>query len=227
MQDCPEGAYCVGSVVWSTWWPSLDFGACPDLRSSSEPVCCPRRVSVRPTPICTIAISTGIGRTPRIWRVSLVECEWAARGMSREMGIQTKMRRFHLPPLQHLSHRFQAQRTGRLHRVSRGRYQSCAAGTWHSCCLLGAAFIVYLSIQKEGAVVEVSEASRRSELPSSRQYCRPLPHEVARSRQSFFEAQAAISSASKSLLSPACELTYLRAAQAFYQIKLDSPFCLS
>ena len=38
--------------------------------------------------------------------------------------------------------------------------------------------------------------------------------------QSFFEAQAAISSASKSLLSPACELSYLRAAQAFYQIQI-------
>ena len=42
-----------------------------------------------------------------------------------------------------------------------------------------------------------------------------------------FEAQAAISSASKSLLSPACEMTKLRAADAFYRSSYCSAFFLS
>ena len=88
--------------------------------------------------------------------------------------------------------------------------------------LFGAAFIVYLSIRKEGGVVEVSEAVKKILLNYLQvvSIAALYPMRWPPAVQSFFEAQAAISSASKSLLSPACELSYMRAAQAFYQIQI-------
>merc|ERR1711871_1597555 len=80
----------------------------------------------------------------------------------------------------------------------------------------------YLSIRAEEGVIDVSEAVKKILLNYLQvvSIAAVFPMRWPAAVQSFFEAQAAISSASKSLLSPACELSGLPAAQAFYQIQV-------
>jgi hypothetical protein len=82
---------------------------------------------------------------------------------------------------------------------------------------------VYLSIRDEtDGVVEVSETVKKILLNYLQvvSIAALYPMRWPEAVQSFFEAQAAISSASEALLSPACELSNLRPAQAFYQIQV-------
>ena len=92
--------------------------------------------------------------------------------------------------------------------------------------VLGGAGIVYMSIRNEGGVVEVSEAIKKIALNYLQvvSLAAVFPMKWPDAVQSFFEAQAAISSASESLLSPACELSNLPAASAFYQIQVGFAF---
>ena len=82
-----------------------------------------------------------------------------------------------------------------------------------------------MSIRNEGGVVEVSEAIKKIALNYLQVVSlAAVPMKWPDAVQSFFEAQAAISSASESLLSPACELSNLPAASAFYQIQVGFAF---
>ena len=89
--------------------------------------------------------------------------------------------------------------------------------------------MVYLSIREEGGVVAVSEAIKKILLNYLQvvSIAAIYPMRWPPAVQSFFEAQAAISSASKSLLSPACELSYLGRPKPFTRFKSGLPPCLS
>ena len=134
--------------MWLNW-------ICLDLpRNSSEPVCCPRRLAPNPDLYNRLVGDRGDEGSGEI---SLVECEWAARGMPRGMGIQRDVWR---PTCRLCS----TCRTGFKRKGLTGA--PCARGGRNRALLalgilavlFGAAFTHFH--RKEGAV-EVSEAVKK------------------------------------------------------------------
>ena len=111
-------------------------------------------------------------------------------------------------------------------RASQARCKICpATGTNRAllafgviALVLGAALIVALSVQATASVVTVSEATKKIILNYLQvaSLAAIFPMEWPEELQTFFAIQSAISSASKNLLSPDCELSWMVAAESFY-----------
>ena len=188
-QDCPEGAYCVGSVIWSDVVAKFGFWRVPGPAPQQFRACLlPSACLGAPNPDLYNRYYDGDREeTKDLARFHWWNASGQPEACHEAWGFKQEMRRFHLPPLQHLSHRFQAQRTGRLHRVPRGGRQSCPAGPRHSRRFVRSG-LHCVPLHSKGGGCGRGERGRQedpAELPSSRQYCRPLPHAVARSRPVF------------------------------------------
>ena len=85
--------------------------------------------------------------------------------------------------------------------------------------ILGASTIIALTIRAGAAVVTVSEATKKILLNYLQvvSLAALFPMQWPPQVENFFAVQSAISSASKALLSPDCELSWMVPAEAFYQ----------
>ena len=227
-QDCPEGAYCVGSVVWSDVVAKFGFWRVPGPAPQQFRACLlPSACLGAPNPDLYNRYFDGDREdTKDLARFHWWNASGQPEACHEKWGFKQKC----------------GDSTCRLCSTCRTGFKRKGLADCTVCpeeganrallalgilaVLLGAAFIVYLSIRKEGAVVEVSEAVKKILLNYLQvvSIAALYPMRWPEAVRSFFEAQAAISSASKSLLSPACELSYMRAAQAFYQIQIGFAF---
>ena len=112
-------------------------------------------------------------------------------------------------------------------RIGRARCKECPKQDANRALLvvgilavvLGASTIIALTIRAGAAVVTVSEATKKILLNYLQvvSLAALFPMQWPPQVESFFAVQSAISSASKALLSPDCELSWMVPAEAFYQ----------
>ena len=112
-------------------------------------------------------------------------------------------------------------------RIGRARCKECPKQDANRALLvvgilavvLGASTIIALTIRAGAAVVTVSEATKKILLNYLQvvSLAALFPMQWPPQVESFFAVQSAISSASKTLLSPDCELSWMVPAEAFYQ----------
>jgi hypothetical protein len=118
---------------------------------------------------------------------------------------------------------------------SRGRCDSCPSERSTNVLFMvlgvlvaigGAAGIVALTIIAGGGVVEVSEATKKILINYLQvvSLAAVFPVRWPAHVESFFAFQSAISSVSKTLLSPDCELSFMTPAEAFYQKQVGFAF---
>ena len=228
-RECPDGAYCVGDVVWGDVKAKFGFWRVPGPAPQQFRRCLlPSACLGAPNPDLINRYFDG----DRSEAHDLArESWWEAHGKVE---------------LCHEAWGFKEQCAGggrcRLCSSCREGFKRKGLADCAACpeqgankallaggivaVLLGGAGIVYMSIRSEGGVVEVSEAIKKIALNYLQvvSLAAVFPMKWPPAVQTFFEAQAAISSASKSLLSPACELSNLPAAIAFYQIQVGFAF---
>ena len=202
-----------GPSPGAAWSRASAGGAAGRLRRPSG---LPARVGLlgAPTRISSAGSTTGPvarqrSRAGRWWGAG------AARGLPRALGIPRRCGPARpVPALRHVAGRLPAARPGRLRLCPEQGANKALLALGVLAVVAGAAGIVYLSIRAEEGVVEVSEAVKKIGLNYLQvvSIAAVFPMRWPPALQSFFEAQAAISSASKSLLSPACELTCRRPA---------------
>ena len=188
----------------------------------------PSACLVRPTPISIIATTTGRGR-PRIWRdftggipVGNQRHVMRTGASNRNVAAQAAAKTSRPPPVAFAAPVVRDSSAKDWLTVPYAQSRVPIVRCWP---------LVYLRFCLVQPLLCSCQFGRRElwrlARPSRRFYSTtykwsrllPLPMRWPDAVQSFFEAQAAISSASKSLLSPACELSYMRAAQAFCKSK--------
>jgi hypothetical protein len=119
--------------------------------------------------------------------------------------------------------------------TSRGRCDSCPAERSTNALFMvlgvlvaiaGAAGIVALTIIAGGGVVEVSEATKKILINYLQvvSLAAVFPVRWPAHVESFFAFQSTISSVSKTLLSPDCELSFMTPSEAFYQKQVGFAF---
>eukprot|EP00946_MAST-07B_sp_MAST-7B-sp1_P003443 g3443.t1 len=223
-QDCPDGAYCVGPFIWSDVVAKFGFWRVPGPAPQQFRMCLlPSSCLGAPNPDLYNRYYDGEREeTKDMARFDWWNASGQPESCNEDWGFQQRCE----------------ASTCRLCSTCRPGFKRKGLAGCSKCpetganramlvlgilaVLLGGTLIVYLSIRTQGATQSVSETAKKIMVNYLQvvSIASLFPMRWPGAVQTFFEAQAAISSASKSLLSPACELSYMRAAQAFYQIQV-------
>ena len=144
---------------------------------------------------------------------------WTRRAMLRALGLCGNLRRRALSSMLVVHPRYKRIGRATMQGVSETRYESALLVVGILAVILGASTIIALTIRAGTAVVTVSEATKKILLNYLQvvSLAALFPMQWPPQVENFFAVQSAISSASKALLSPDCELSWMVPAEAFYQ----------